>query len=246
VQGGGTATCGGTGGFTGTGQICFRYSGQLIPTSPISISIDTTPIGPPTLTGAASGNETVRLSVAAPSDSTPTGYRVFYRVANCPGGGTGGSGGAGGTGGSGGTGGTASSSGAEICGNGIDDDGDGFVDCDDPDCAGQLRNTGGTPNLSAFTQFPVDFGNIGTLAVTGLQNNVAYQFTAEALRDQDVSPPSNVIVGTPLATLTFWDQYKASGGAEDGGCSTARGGRALLGAGLLAALFLAGRRGRSR
>ena len=38
----------------------------------------------------------------------------------------------------------------EICDNGIDDDGDGLTDCDDPDCSPAFDDAGEIPRSASF------------------------------------------------------------------------------------------------
>ncbi len=91
-------------------------------------------------------------------------------------------------------------------------------------------------------------GNAGTIVCSGLTNGTAYTVTATAQSAAGNPGSGSDAVGpdastTPLPFQSFWDVYKADGGVEAGGCSTA-------GAGALAPLlallgFLAVRRRRS-
>jgi uncharacterized protein (TIGR03382 family) len=83
-----------------------------------------------------------------------------------------------------------------------------------------------------------DFHNTGnavsagltTTTITGLTDGITYQVRLYA-QDQagNVSDPSNVMSGTPVASSGFWGAYRADGGGAQG-CSAAPG---AIGAGLL-------------
>ncbi len=62
-------------------------------------------------------------------------------------------------------------------------------------------------------------GSSGTdLRITGLENNVSYQFAVVAIDDQgNVSAVSEVLSATPVPTTDFAEYYGAAGGAEEGG-----------------------------
>ncbi len=82
--------------------------------------------------------------------------------------------------------------------------------------------------------------------VDGLENNVTYQVTATAVDAADnESAVSEMLEGTPIHTLGFFDKYVGEGGQETGGCGAAAGG--LTGGGVMAVLafWLSSRRKRS-
>ena len=57
--------------------------------------------------------------------------------------------------------------------------------------------------------------------ITGLTNDLTYSvyLTAED-GAENVSDASNVQQGTPIDTYGFWDSYRRSGGASQGGCAS--------------------------
>jgi hypothetical protein len=247
-----SATCGGTAGVSDQGTVCARYQNTSLGSA--TVSVDTVPLKAPSITGIDVGDSKVLLRVSPPSGQTVTGWYAYSRPAFCTGtgtsglggsggGGSGGSGGSGGTGGSGGSGGSGGT-GAEICGNEKDDDGDGQVDCADPDCAGQLRELGGA-EPSGFKRSSTLYSDVSTLTVDGLQNGTTYQLYAVARRDSDVSPASNVVTGAPRAVVGFWESYHDAGGDQTG-CGAAGGAAPLAGGLVLLALARARRAGRSR
>ena len=65
--------------------------------------------------------------------------------------------------------------------------------------------------------------------VTGLSNNTQYtlQLTAVSSGGNE-SDPSNTQYGTPLPFVSFWDNYQAAGGREQGGCGGGAGALSLL------------------
>ena len=76
---------------------------------------------------------------------------------------------------------------AEICNNGIDDDGDGLVDCDDPACS----------NVGICPVFVSSGGNVGGLE----SNNRLSQQIAERNFERSLFP-SPVTVGGPLPSYS--------------------------------------------
>jgi len=81
--------------------------------------------------------------------------------------------------------------------------------------------------------------------VDGLQNAVTYEVRAQAEdgagNDSDFSDPTT---GTPQALLGFWDQYRADGGQDAGGCTQVGGHPIWLFAAVPAALSWLRRRRR--
>ena len=60
----------------------------------------------------------------------------------------------------------------EICDNGIDDDGDGLTDCDDPDC--------GIADLTiSVGQVTCDGPMTGSISITGQQDGIAYNYSID-------------------------------------------------------------------
>ncbi|MGA1018502.1 MAG: putative metal-binding motif-containing protein, partial [Phycisphaerales bacterium] len=67
----------------------------------------------------------------------------------------------------------------EICGNGTDDDGDGLVDCEDPDCGESPACCDGEPATFEMGDLILSGGEISTLgfAAVGAPSEVAITFT---------------------------------------------------------------------
>ena len=62
--------------------------------------------------------------------------------------------------------------GVEICDNGLDDDGDGLTDCDDPDC--------GVSGLTvAVEQVTCDGPMTGSITVLGQQAGIIYSYSID-------------------------------------------------------------------
>ena len=119
----------------------------------------------------------------------------------------------------------------EICDNGIDDDGDGLVDCNDPDC---------NPLTNPFPGFPIDFDNNncswidyylgsdltlmdngnGTMTISGTLDNAV-----DADWDACVSSPCGSndewLINLTLSDRKNWTDFQASGGSAfvHGNCS---------------------------
>jgi hypothetical protein len=76
------------------------------------------------------------------------------------------------------------------------------------------------------------------VTITGLTNGQSYDVVVYGI-DANNNPgaASNQVTGTPVVTNDFWQNYKADGGREQGGCSTAAGAAGILG-GLLSVLAL--------
>jgi hypothetical protein len=118
-------------------------------------------------TGANAGSSSVGGSAGSGATAGSGG------VAGSASGGTsssGGSGGSAGTGATGGTGGTGGASGNEICGNKLEDDSDGFSDCDDKDCFADSGCINGDLDLLKMSGFvpcgqPVAFTNADSDAI---------------------------------------------------------------------------------
>ncbi len=83
----------------------------------------------------------------------------------------------------------------EICDNGIDDDGDGLTDCDDPDCG----ITGFAGNINV-TDPSCPRLNDGEINITGQVEGISYQYSRDGGRSYQDSPvfsgliPGNYIV----------------------------------------------------
>ena len=84
--------------------------------------------------GATAGSGASAGSGAFAGTGANGGSGAAAGAGGMAGSGAGGAGGSSGSGASAGTGGTGGSGGVEICGNGIEDNGDGYKDCDDAQC----------------------------------------------------------------------------------------------------------------
>jgi hypothetical protein len=87
-----------------------------------------------------------------------------------------------------------------------------------------------------------------TATMTGLTNGTTYDVFVEALDDagtdppttSNVSAPSSTVQGSPIPSISYFEEYRHDGGTERGGCST--GGQAGLALLLLPLLFWRRRR----
>ncbi|HFA47923.1 MAG TPA: hypothetical protein ENJ95_02765 [Bacteroidetes bacterium] len=84
----------------------------------------------------------------------------------------------------------------EICDNGIDDDGDGLIDCADPDCG---------PSVSTTTDVNLCIGGSTLISANGSGGDGTYTYTWDnglgAGQNHNVSPP----VGATIYTVTLTD-----------------------------------------
>ncbi len=80
--------------------------------------------------------------------------------------------------------------------------------------------------------------NDNSFRARGLVNGVAYTVVVYAFsKAGNRSDPSAAVTATPQPVADFWDQYRARGGAERGGCASGSAGAlALLGTAALLAL----------
>ncbi len=92
----------------------------------------------------------------------------------------------------------------EICNNGLDDDGDGLVDCDDPDCSLSLDASVQRTSCATATDGTVD------LTVTGGNGTYAYEWDNDGVGDND---DTEDLAGLGLGTynVTVTDGNSCSG-----------------------------------
>ncbi len=91
----------------------------------------------------------------------------------------------------------------EICGNGLDDDGDGLADCDDPDCGGSISPTAATSDANICP------GESSNLYVSATGGTTPYQF------DWSHSLGSGSLISvSPVANTTYTVTV-----TDDNGCS---------------------------
>lgn len=117
----------------------------------------------------------------------------------------------------------------EVCGNGIDDDGDGLTDCDDPLCGGGTLSLLRTTCATNFLTYSADFNTNGTLTSTsagtisgnGVSNvpsstNIVVTATYNGCQTQiEVASPEGCIPPTPVTS-------GSEGGLESNGSLSAQ------------------------
>jgi hypothetical protein len=83
---------------------------------------------------------------------------------------------------------------------------------------------------AAEVHYSSEASSCSSVSITGLTNDQPYTVVVYGIdASNNPGPASGSQTGTPIPTSDFWQQYRAAGGRERGGCSSAAGAVGILG-----------------